>query len=68
VKALTREEILELPPVIDLPTAGRAFGLGRTFAYELARKDAFPCPVHRRGRLYRVNTSEVIAALGLHRT
>lgn len=68
VKPLTHAELLALPPVIDVPTAGRAFGLGRTFAYELARQDKFPCPVHRHGRLYRVNTSDIMAALGLHRT
>lgn len=42
---LTKEEILALPPIIDLPTAGRAFGKGRTKSYELARADEFPCQV-----------------------
>ncbi len=28
--ALTREEVLVLPAVIDVVTAGRALGLGRT--------------------------------------
>jgi predicted DNA-binding transcriptional regulator AlpA len=68
MKALTHDEIRDLPPVIDLVTAARAFGLGRTFAYELARKGQFPCPVHRHGRLYRVLASEVRTALGLNPT
>ncbi|WP_239310583.1 MULTISPECIES: helix-turn-helix domain-containing protein [unclassified Frankia] len=42
------------------PWAARAFGLGRTLAYELARRGGFPCEVHRIGRLYRVNTSDLL--------
>ncbi len=67
MKALSHDEICNLPPVIDLVTAARAFGLGRTFAYELAHAGAFPCPVRRHGRLYRVLTSELLDALGLER-
>jgi hypothetical protein len=46
-------------------TAGRAFGIGRTLAYELALRDEFPCPVHRVGSLYRVKKAELIVALGM---
>jgi predicted DNA-binding transcriptional regulator AlpA len=60
---LTR--LRRLPPVIDLPTAAKLFGLGRTLAYNLARTDEFPCPVRRYGRLYRVRTIDLLHALGL---
>ena len=44
-QALTLAEIAELPAVTDLVTAGRALGLGRTKAYELARGPV-PLPRH----------------------
>jgi len=51
---MTEEEVRALPVVVDLVTAGRAHALGRTISYELMRRGEFPCPVHRRGRYYRV--------------
>lgn len=62
---LTREELLALPAAIDLPTAGRALGIGRTKAHEMARQGTFPVRVLRLGASYRVPTAEVLAALGI---
>jgi hypothetical protein len=62
---LTPAQIRSLPVTIDLVTAARAFGVGRTTAYQLARTGAFPCPVLRVGRIYRVRTADLINALGL---
>jgi|HigsolmetaAR206D_1030411.scaffolds.fasta_scaffold05557_2 hypothetical protein len=64
-RALTVEEILALPAAVDLETAGRAFGLGRTKAGQLARKGEFPCQVLRLGRSYRVPRSAILQALGI---
>ncbi len=64
-QALTLAEIAELPAVTDLVTAGRALGLGRTRAYELARTGQFPCPVIRAGTTWRVPTAGLLALLGL---
>lgn len=61
--ALTRGELLALPAVIDIETAGRALGLGRTTAHALARAGKFPVPVLRLGRLYRVPTAGVLELL-----
>lgn len=58
-------ELLALPPAVDLPTAGRAWGLGRTKAHELARADDFPCPVLRIGRTYRVTRADLLRSLGI---
>jgi len=63
--ALTRDELDRLPPVIDLATAGRALGIGRTKAYELARTGEFPCRVLRVGTSYRVPTASLRKLLGL---
>jgi hypothetical protein len=65
VKGLTAAEIRSLPATIDLVTAGRVFGIGRTKAYQLARTGEFPCRVLRIGSSYRVATADLITALGL---
>ncbi|WP_232383860.1 hypothetical protein [Actinomadura violacea] len=66
MKGLTEAEIRSLPATIDLVTAGRVFGVGRTKAYQLARTGDFPCRVLRVGRNYRVATADLITALGLN--
>jgi hypothetical protein len=57
-------ELGELPAVIDLVTAGKALGLGRTKSYELARSGDFPCRILRVGNTYRVPTPELLTLLG----
>lgn len=56
---------LRASATVDLMTAARALGLGRTKAYELARHDEFPCRVIRIGDTYRVPTPGLLALLGL---
>ena len=62
--ALTPEELRALPVAVDLVTAGRAFGVGRTKAHELARAGEFPVPVLRLGNTYRVTRADLLRALG----
>jgi hypothetical protein len=50
---------------VDLMTAARALGLGRTRAYELARRDEFPCRVIRIGGTYRIPTPGLLELLGV---
>ena len=64
-RALTLAEIAGLPAVTDLVTAGRALGIGRTRAYEMARAGQFPCPVIRAGNAWRVPVAGLLALLGL---
>jgi hypothetical protein len=64
-RSLTLKEIAGLPAVTDLVTAGRALGLGRTKAYELARAGQFPCPVIRAGKTWLVPTAGLLGLLGL---
>lgn len=61
---LTTAEVLALPAVVDLVTAARALGMGRTTAYGLVRAGEFPCRVLRVGRGYRVPTAELLGVLG----
>ncbi|MBT2449415.1 hypothetical protein J7F03_20430 [Streptomyces sp. ISL-43] len=62
---MTREELLRLPAITDLVTAGKALGIGRTRAFELARRSEFPVPVLRVGMTWRVPTAPLLALLGL---
>lgn len=63
--SLTSREVLELPVVVDVPTAGRAYGISERHAYELARTGHFPVPVLRVGRLLRVRRADLLTDLGI---
>lgn len=63
---MTVEELHGLPVTIDLLTAAKAFGIGRTVAYSLARRNAFPCRVFRVGARYLVAREDLFRALGAH--
>lgn len=62
---LSREEIMALPATVDVVTACRALGLGRTLGYQLVRRGEFPCRVLRVGRRYLIPTADLRAVLGL---
>ncbi|MEV4614204.1 hypothetical protein ACIQBJ_12440 [Kitasatospora sp. NPDC088391] len=62
---MSRAELLALPAAIDLDTANRAIGLGRSKGYELARRDVYPCRVLRLGKKYRVITADLLRLLGI---
>lgn len=62
-RPLTKAELLTLPAAVDLETAARAFGLGRTTAYALAKAGDFPCRVIRAGRSYRAITADMLRVL-----
>ncbi|HEX5543257.1 MAG TPA: helix-turn-helix domain-containing protein [Micromonospora sp.] len=61
---MTRAELLALPVAMDLLIAARAFGVGRTLAYELAQRGQFPCRVLKLGNRYRVTRADLFRALG----
>ena len=62
---MSQDELLALPTTISVETAARAIGLGRTRAYELARRGEFPCKVIRIGASYRVVTVDLRRLLGI---
>lgn len=62
---LTRGELLALPAAVDVETAARAFGIGRTTAYALAKANEFPCKVVRAGKAYRVITQDLLRVLDI---
>lgn len=64
-RAWTAAEVARLPVVIDVVTAGEVLGMGRSAAYETARRGDFPVPVLRVGARYRVVTAHLHALLGV---
>lgn len=62
---MTRAELLALPLTVDVPTAGRAFGLSRDMAYRHARQGTFPVPVLRIGHRMKVTRAALLNALGI---
>ena len=62
---MTADEVRALPAVVDLSTAARALGLGRSAAYELVRTGGWPTPVLRLGRLIKVPSRPLVELLGL---
>lgn len=64
-RGLTLDELLALPAVTDLVTAGKALGLGRTRSYQLAQAGEFPCRLIRVGKTYQVPTADLLTLLGV---
>ena len=62
---MTLAELLAMPVTVDIGTASRALGLGRSTGYVLARRGEFPCRVLRVGGSYRVPTAELFRVLGI---
>ncbi|MDP9428662.1 MAG: helix-turn-helix domain-containing protein [Actinomycetota bacterium] len=62
---MNRDELLALPASVDLVTAAKALGIGRTTAYQLARSGELPVPVLRLGVRYRVPTAALLHVLGI---
>lgn len=61
----TRQNVTNLPPVVDLPTAAHLLGIGRSCAYDLVRSGQWPTPVLRLGRLIRIPTAPLLELIGL---
>jgi hypothetical protein len=64
-KGLTPEQILQLPAAVDIPTAGKVFGYGKSKAYQMARLGEFPVPLLPFGKSFRVTRASICAVLGI---
>ncbi|GAB3544360.1 helix-turn-helix domain-containing protein [Arthrobacter tumbae] len=62
---MTSEEVLALPPSMDLEAACKALGISRVTGYRLVKAGEFPCPVVRLGRVIRVPKPGLLRVLGL---
>lgn len=64
VQAPTLEEIKTWPATVPVPQACTAFQISKSYGYELAARGEFPARVIKRGRVTRVVTASIVAALG----
>jgi predicted DNA-binding transcriptional regulator AlpA len=62
---VNREQLVDLPAVVDVPTAAQVLGLSKTAAYELIRCGRWPTPVFRLGKLIRIPTAPLLTLLGI---
>jgi predicted DNA-binding transcriptional regulator AlpA len=51
------------PATVGVPRAATAFGISRSYAYELITRGEFPAKVIRAGGRFRVVTASIIRAL-----
>lgn len=56
----------QLPPTLDVVTAGTLLGVGRTVAYRLVRQGRWPTHVVRVGRKIVIPTFPLLEFLGIH--
>ena len=57
---MTRQELLDLPALLDVPEAGRVLGIGRSLAYELVRDGKWPTTVLRVGKLIKIPSAPLL--------
>ncbi|MGW1064425.1 DNA-binding protein [Streptomyces aureus] len=55
--AMTLDELLALPPTVNVTTAARALGIGVHKAYKLIREGSFPVPTLTMGSTVKVPTA-----------
>ena len=63
---MTRDELAALPPVLDVPTAAKVLGIGRSLAYDLVRRGDWPTPVLHVGKLIKIPSAPLLALLSDH--
>ena len=61
---MTLAELLAMPVTVDITTASRALGLGRSTGYELPA-GRFPVPRAARRQLLPRSTAELLRTLGI---
>lgn len=57
---MTRQELQDLPALLDVPEAGRVLGIGRSLAYELVRDGKWPTTVLRVGKLIKIPSAPLL--------
>lgn len=62
---MTLEELLALPPTVNVTTAARALGISAHKAYALIKGGTFPVEVLPLGRTVKVPTAALWAVLGV---
>ena len=61
---MNHDELAALPPIVDVPTAARVLGIGRSLASDLVRRGEWPTKVLRIGRLIKIPSAPLLSLLG----
>ncbi|MFJ9816140.1 integrase [Streptomyces sp. NPDC101151] len=64
-RAMTHDELMNLPVTVDLEVANRALGIGRTTGYSLAKGGQYPVRLLPGNRGYRVSRYDLLRYLGV---
>jgi len=62
---MTDDELRGLPVLLSVPHAGRLLGVGRTAAYQLVRRGAWPTPIVRVGAKIWVPRAPLLELVGV---
>lgn len=62
---MTVQEVLDLPVMVPLRTAGRALGLNESTSYRLAKESKFPVRVVAVGARFKVPRAALMDVLGI---
>jgi hypothetical protein len=65
---MSQEELEALAVSFNLPVANRAYGIGDTLGYALAKRGEYPCRVLKIGGQYRVTRADLLRSLGVEAT
>ncbi len=60
---MTEDELLSLPVTVPLMVGAKALGIGRTTAYDMAKRGEFPVRVLRVGNRYRITKADLTGYL-----
>jgi predicted DNA-binding transcriptional regulator AlpA len=61
---MTRDELATLPALLDVPTAAKVLGIGRSLAYDLVRRGEWPTTVLHIGKLIKIPSAPLLALIG----
>ena len=60
---MTRDELATLPALLDVPTAAKVLGIGRSLAYDLVRRGEWPTTVLHIGKLIKIPTAPLLVLI-----
>jgi len=60
---MTRDELAALPALLDVPTAAKVLGIGRSLAYDLVRRGEWPTTVLDIGKLIKIPTAPLLVLI-----
>jgi hypothetical protein len=60
---MTRDELATLPALLDIPTAAKVLGIGRSLAYDLVRRGEWPTTVLHIGKLIKIPTAPLLVLI-----